>query len=150
MMVSQHSVGRACTPTEHLTGQLRAHCFKASQRAPRFQPRAQAFWPFRKAATTDSKQKISEAKAKLTQLAGKKYGQDLKQNQKEDIRDVLKELEAFESGNMRKKELAGSDWDLLYTESTGSSGGKVGPFVGQVQQANCCWIACADTPAHEP
>lgn len=47
---------------------------------------------------------------------------------------MIKELESMQSGDMRKQQLSGSNWQLLYTESTGSSGGKVGPFVGQVNQ----------------
>ena len=59
----------------------------------------------------------------------------MSESQKQDVRDVLKELEALDSREIRQKELGGSNWKLLYTESTGSSGGRIGPLVGQVDQA---------------
>ena len=93
--------------------------------------------PFAQTGRAVSASSVEEAKSRLNQLAGKKYGHDLTENQKQSVRTVLKQLEASESRDMRKKELVGSNWKLLYTESTGSSGGKVGPFVGQVDQAKC-------------
>lgn len=93
-----------------------------------------AFWPFTQAKKAPSAAVVKEAKTRLAQLSGKKYGHDLSESQKEDVREVLKELEAIVPGNIRQKELLGSNWKLLYTESTGSSGGKVGPLVGQVDQ----------------
>lgn len=87
------------------------------------------------AASTSSPQ---QAKSKLSQLAGRKYGHNLTDSQKQDVRGVIKDLEAMQAGGVPQQKLASTNWQLLYTESTGSSGGKVGPFVGQVDQANCC------------
>lgn len=61
---------------------------------------------------------------------------------------MIKQLESMQSGDMRNQELAGTNWQLLYTESTGSSGGKVGPFVGQVDQAKCCWACMCTVVTH--
>ena len=99
--------------------------------------------PFAQTGKAASASSVQEAKSKLNQLAGKKYGHDLTESQKQSVRNVVKQLEAFESGDMRRKELAGSNWKLLYTESIGSSGGKVGPFVGQVDQAKCTDLPCS-------
>ena len=90
------------------------------------------------AGTAASTSPARPAKSKLSQLAGRKYGHNLTESQKQDVRGVIRELEALQSGNVPHQKLAGTNWQLLYTESAGSSGGKVGPFVGQVDQANCC------------
>ena len=90
------------------------------------------------ASTAASTSSARPPKSKLSHLAGRKYGHDLTESQKQDVRVVIKELEALQSGNVPQQNLAGTNWQLLYTESTGSSGGIVGPFVGQVDQANCC------------
>lgn len=103
-----------------------------------------AFWPFTQTKKASSPAAIKEAKSKLAQLAGTKYGHNLSESQKQDVRDVLKELETMDSKEIRQKALGGSNWKLLYTESTGSSGGKIGPLVGQVDQATefPCTLHC--------
>ena len=46
--------------------------------------------------------------------------------------NLLQQLES--SGMLEDLDLAGTEWTLLYTESKGSSSGKIGPFVGRVSQ----------------
>lgn len=116
-----------CKATDHFK-------LKTSHRSRTFCTPTKAFWPFSQAAKSTSAASAREAKSKLAQLVGKKYGHDLSDSQKQGVREVLKELEALETGDMRQKELVGN-WKLIYTESTGSSGGKIGPLVGQVDQA---------------
>ena len=44
---------------------------------------------------------------------------------------------AQELGDLKridKVDLAGSRWKLVFTESTASSSGKIGPFVGRTEQ----------------
>ncbi len=119
------------------TCQVTDHFKRRASQLSRIRPvgPVKAFWPFSQANKAASAASAKQAKSKLAQLAGKKYGHDLSESQKQDVREVLKELEALDSREIRQKELAGSNWKLLYTESTGSSGGKVGPLVGQVDQA---------------
>ena len=57
-----------------------------------------------------------------------------------EISQLLKQLEA--SGTLEDIDLAGTEWRLLYTESKGSSSGKIGPFIGQVTQVmHACMTA---------
>ena len=135
MSALQGAAGFACstsTSADHFrrrTPQTLRHRHSVSPRA---------FWPFTQTKKAPSPAAIKEAKSKLAQLAGTKYGHNLSESQKQDVRDVLKELEALDSREIRQKELGGSNWKLLYTESTGSSGGRIGPLVGQVDQATEC------------
>ena len=124
-----NSACSTCIATRRLQPETRQHSRRRAHHV------VQAFWPFTQAKKAPSAAVVKEAKTRLAQLAGRKYGHDLSESQKEDVREVLKELEAIGPGNIRQKELLGSNWKLLYTESTGSSGGKVGPLVGQVDQA---------------
>ena len=129
----QSLAGVACTciktRSDPFSGQIRQR-----SRSRAFPP-VTAFWPFTQTSKAASPAATKEAKSKLTQLAGKKYGHDLSESQKKDVRYVLRELEDLKPRGTCRNELAGSSWTLLYTESTGSSGGKVGPLVGQVDQA---------------
>ena len=131
MSASQRCCSRACTTSNQLCGRyfLRPALFSRRVRR-RSDPTVHA--------GTASTSSARPAKSKLSQLAGRKYGHNLTESQKQDVRGVIKELEALQSGNVPQQKLAGTNWQLLYTESTGSSGGIVGPFVGQVDQANCC------------
>ena len=129
---SQQYSRRACITSDQLSGHHLPRPFMVSHRMRKRMTHVV------QAGTVAPTSPVQQAKSKLSQLAGRKYGHNLTENQKQDVRGVIKQLEALQSGDMRKQELAGSNWQLLYTESTGSSGGKVGPFVGQVDQAKCC------------
>ncbi len=48
------------------------------------------------------------------------------------IADLIRELETV--GGLQELNLAGTSWRLLYTSSTASSSGKLGPFIGRVSQ----------------
>ena len=128
MAALQHLCRHACTADDRLSG-------RPSSRPHRVLKQSLVV---AQAGTAASKAPAQQAKSKLSQLAGRKYGHNLTATQKQEVRSVIKQLEALQSRDMRKQELAGTNWQLLYTESTGSSGGKVGPFVGQVDQAKCC------------
>lgn len=86
--------------------------------------------------STDS---LQQTKQKLASLAGKKYGHDLSDKQKQEVDILVKQLEKTAPRQSKRPELAGSNWELLYTTSQGSSGGRVGPFVGKVDQV--CYTA---------
>ena len=132
MAASQSCYSRAYTASDQLCGR---HFLRPSLFSQRLRRRLD---PVIHAGTAASTSSAQPAKSKLSQLSGRKYGHNLTESQKQDVRGVSKELEAMQSGNVPQQKLAGTNWQLLYTESTGSSGGIVGPFVGQVDQANCC------------
>lgn len=48
------------------------------------------------------------------------------------MKDLVKELES--TGSLEDLDLTGTEWDLVYSNSKGSSSGKIGPFVGRVKQ----------------
>lgn len=129
---AQHARQDACTSCQTV-GNL--HRKASSRIRSGSAARVQAFWPFSQAKKAPSAAAVKDIKSRLTQLAGKKYGHDLSETQKQEVRKVLQELEDIGPGDIRRKDLLGTEWTLLYTESSASSGGKVGPFVGQVDQA---------------
>lgn len=77
---------------------------------------------------------VQQTKQRLASLAGKKYGHNLSTQQKQDVEKVIKELEDMAPDRNKQPDLTGSNWKLLYTTSGGSSGGRVGPLVGLVDQ----------------
>lgn len=84
-------------------------------------------------AAQQSKTEVQQTKQKLASLAGKKYGHNLSTQQKQEVDKIVKQLEGM-APHSKQPELTGSNWKLLYTTSGGSSGGKVGPLVGLVDQ----------------
>ncbi len=48
------------------------------------------------------------------------------------IKELVKELES--TASLEDLDLSGTEWDLVYSNSKGSSSGKIGPFVGRVKQ----------------
>ena len=77
---------------------------------------------------------VQQTKQRLASLAGKKYGHNLSTQQKQDVENIIKELEDMAPDGNKQPDLTGSNWKLLYTTSGGSSGGRVGPLVGLVDQ----------------
>ena len=74
--------------------------------------------------------------------------------QKLELNNTIKALEAA-AGPVRKADLTGSTWRLVATNSASSSGGKLGPFIGPVEQASpvlqacgALWRPVADVPVH--
>lgn len=55
------------------------------------------------------------------------------------IDGLIKDLES--TGVLEDYDLTGTDWRLVYSSSTASSSGKIGPFIGRVSQVK--W-----TPSH--
>ena len=72
--------------------------------------------------STDS---LQQTKQRLASLAGKKYGHNLSDKQKDGIDTLVKQLERIAPRQSKRPELTGSNWELLYTTSQGSSGGLV-------------------------
>ena len=76
------------------------------------------------------------AKARLARLvAGTGNGTDMESGRRSEVGEVLAELkEANPCAEPARMQLAGTNWRLVYTDSTGNSSGKLGPFVGDVFQ----------------
>ena len=53
--------------------------------------------------------------------------------QKQEIEELIKQVEAKQR-SPRKTDLLGTQWHLAYSTSQQSSGGKLGPFIGWVEQ----------------
>ena len=83
-----------------------------------------------------SSSELAELIAKLRAEAGTANGTDRTDAQRQAVGDVLTRIEAFnEMDAPARADLTGTDWELLYTDSSGNSSGKIGPFVGRVTQA---------------
>eukprot|EP00877_Chromochloris_zofingiensis_P006467 jgi/Chrzof1/2073/Cz11g01260.t1 len=81
-------------------------------------------------------------KQQIRQLAGTKYGHDRDDSTRWQIKGLADQLAHLESAYKPSVEsLTGTKWHLVYTTSTGTSSGKIGPFLTQVEQ---------DFPADEP
>ncbi|KAK9803094.1 hypothetical protein WJX73_000674 [Symbiochloris irregularis] len=79
-----------------------------------------------------SVQQADGIKSKILQKAGSKNGLDRNPQQHEELRGIVDEL-ASTSGK-HDMDLTGTTWTLRYTDSTGSSAGKLGPLTGYVEQ----------------
>lgn len=89
----------------------------------------------RVAARASASSVTTEKKAVIEKLLGKvgtKNGLDRTSEQQTTIKHDIAEL-ASSSGDS-KLDLTGSHWTLRYSDSTSSSAGKLGPFIGYVEQ----------------
>jgi hypothetical protein len=79
--------------------------------------------------------RVAQLKAEIARQAGSKNGTDLTAEQHASIKDVISELEDLSPTQQPASvDLAGTNWKLVYTTSTAASSGKIGPFVGLVEQ----------------
>lgn len=87
-------------------------------------------------------------KQEISRLSGTLYGHDLSDDTRRLIAAAVDQLQSLgpkPQPNVQK--LAGTQWQLLYTTSQGTSSGKVGPFITKVRQASvsvaagCCLAA---------
>ena len=86
-------------------------------------------------ASSSSSSEIAALIAKLRVEAGTANGTDRTDAQREVVADVLTAIETFnEVPAPARVDLTGTDWELLYTDSSGNSSGKIGPFLGRVTQ----------------
>jgi len=66
---------------------------------------------------------------------GDKNGLDLSAEAKKGVEGLIAELEAINpTPNPARVDLGGTKWELVYSSTAGASGGKLGPFIGQVTQ----------------
>lgn len=67
---------------------------------------------------------------------GTANGTDRSDAQRAAVADVLGRIESLNANDAPARvDLTGTDWELVYTDSSGNSSGKIGPFLGRVTQA---------------
>lgn len=117
-----------------------------SSAAVRFAPRRCRLSPVRaeRASNKNTAEEITSAKLSLLvddlrAASGDANGVDLTDEDRSEVDSILAVIESLCPSNNRAKAhvdgtLAGTSWDLIYTDSVGNSSGKIGPFVGKVRQ----------------
>ena len=75
----------------------------------------------------------------LRAASGDANGTDLTEEDRSEVESILSVIESLCPTDNRAEvhvdgTLAGTDWELIYTDSAGNSSGKIGPFVGKVKQ----------------
>jgi hypothetical protein len=94
------------------------------------------------AETRAAADKVAAIKRDIIALSGTKYGHDLDEVTRQQVQSRVKQLEGLQLPvQVQLDKLTGTQWTTVYTTSTGTSSGKVGPFITQVIQ---------DFPAAEP
>jgi PAP_fibrillin len=82
-----------------------------------------------------SAEDVAELKAALAAAAGKRNGTDRSASQREALSALVERLAAANpTREPAKVDLRNSDWELVYTDSSGNSSGKLGPLTGKVSQ----------------
>ena len=117
-----------------------------SSAAVRFAPRRCRLSPVRaeRASNKNTAEEITSAKLSLLvddlrAASGDANGVDLTDEDRSEVDSILAVIESLCPSDNRAKAhvdgtLAGTSWDLIYTDSVGNSSGKIGPFVGKVRQ----------------
>ena len=83
--------------------------------------------------------KLSVLVDDLRAASGDANGTDLTEEDRSEVESILSVIESLCPTDNRAEvhvdgTLAGTDWELIYTDSAGNSSGKLGPFVGKVKQ----------------
>ena len=85
-------------------------------------------WVTKASSTCTSPQDVQQ----LWKLAGRKYGHDLSSEGRQKVETHLDNVQQ----GVQQLDLTGTSWKLAYTTSQGQSGGRVGPFIGDVTQVS--------------
>lgn len=81
---------------------------------------------------------LPQLKQQLYELVGAANGTDRTPEQREKIERVITQIESLNpSPRPADVEMEGTEWELIYTSSSGNSSGKLGPMVGRVEQYFC-------------
>ena len=112
----------------------------AKRRRPGLLPRR----PSRLGSASDADQSSPKGSAaslssvvdRLRAAAGTANGTDLDSSGEAKVKLIINELCARDDSlpNPAAIDLANTNWDLVYSDSSGNSSGKLGPFVGKVEQ----------------
>ena len=106
-----------------------------TRRRPRRGPRR----PSRLGSASDADASPASAASVVDRLraaAGTANGTDLDEAGEAKVKALIQELVARDDSipNPALLDLANTNWDLAYSDSSGNSSGKLGPFVGRVEQ----------------
>eukprot|EP01025_Chloroclados_australasicus_P040520 TRINITY_DN4236_c0_g1_i1.p1 TRINITY_DN4236_c0_g1~~TRINITY_DN4236_c0_g1_i1.p1 ORF type:complete len:219 (-),score=24.79 TRINITY_DN4236_c0_g1_i1:586-1242(-) len=99
----------------------------------RLSSRAKAPFGVKRARTAlcqASKEKIQSLKKDLFDMVGDKGGLDQSQATKQAVAQHVLKFQGMGPQNPEQQDLSGTEWRTLWTDSEGSSAGKIGPFVG--------------------
>jgi hypothetical protein len=87
------------------------------------------------ATASGSAEDVAQLKAELDAAAGTRNGTDRSAGQREALSALVDRLAAANpTREPARVDLRNSSWELVYTDSSGNSSGKLGPLVGKVTQ----------------
>ena len=97
------------------------------------------FLPTTKASSAIDPQRVEEVKREIIALAeGTSNGISASDQKRNQISQLVTELEAVNpTRDLTNSPMLDGSWKLIYTTNGGSSAGKLGPFVGEVEQLIC-------------
>ena len=108
----------------------------ATESAGFFAPLLDLLQPAKKGSSAANKAQIAELKAELYALSeGTSNGVKASEEKRAQVADVVTKLEKLNAvKKIANNELMNGNWRLVFTTNDGSSAGKLGPFVGRVDQ----------------
>ena len=86
-----------------------------------------------KASKVDNAPRVADLKQQLKKVAGSQGGLDLSEDAKAQAVDILNKFETIDSAR-EQLNLTGTRWKAVFTNSTSTSAGKFGPFLGKTDQ----------------
>lgn len=86
------------------------------------------------ARATSQDSDLSSLRQQLFAMVGENGGLDMNKAQKAAVKEFSAKFEGLGMAHPEKQELTGTEWNLLFTESEGTSSGKLGPFKGTTLQ----------------
>ena len=140
-----HAVASAPVRFAPIARAVPAHCRRTSTAVKPGVPRRRASSIAARASSPKNASQVINA-AKLSVLvddlraaSGDANGTDLTEEDRSEVESILSVIESLCPTDNRAEvhvdgTLAGTDWELIYTDSAGNSSGKLGPFVGKVKQ----------------
>ena len=140
-----HAVASAPVRFAPIARAVPAHrCRTSAAVKPGVPPRRASSIATRASSPKNASQEINAAKLSvlvddLRAASGDANGTDLTEEDRSEVESILSVIESLCPTDNRAEvhvdgTLAGTDWELIYTDSSGNSSGKIGPFVGKVKQ----------------
>jgi len=140
-----HAVASAPVRFAPIARAVPAHrCRTSAAVKPGVPPRRASSIATRASSPKNASQEINAAKLSvlvddLRAASGDANGTDLTEEDRSEVESILSVIESLcPTDNCAEVHvdgtLAGTDWELIYTDSSGNSSGKIGPFVGKVKQ----------------
>ena len=139
-----HAVASAPVRFAPIARAVPAHRRRTSTAVKPGVPRRRASSIARASSPKNASREINAAKLSvlvddLRAASGDANGTDLTEEDRSEVESILSVIESLCPTDNRAEvhvdgTLAGTDWELIYTDSAGNSSGKIGPFVGKVKQ----------------